>query len=523
MPSTTNRTLHDAIAPVLGYVNLCEQTDVVGLYFEIWRMRKCKGCLVFLAAVFCLHTAHAQSPPNPTVDASVRKWYELSKGSVDYLAEKGSRLKAFGQSTRNCDTLRIAHTLLLHAYLDASDVYERPEFDTLACSIEGFEMMREEGVYEFMFGDLDRAKGWFERCLPLTDEPKALASLATNIGTCHYLNNELEDAVHWYEASTKYGIELLSAISIMNLASVSMALGDAQSGLKWAEAAETRLLQQLDEGLDTETFVRQRDLILLNRSLAHLELGQIDHAIHAYDRLKLDDFLTGVAMEFYHLAVALAFALDSPQPIERHERVFSDHLAKDSLAAVARFGPALLLLEPWKTQWMAAEELTPWKALRRLPSDQLPELVEPGRMANSAMRDGFHWGWTLACVAVLLGAGAAFASRRVQAQSEQSTAALLAVLRSAILSGDAGMSRAALRSLLVREAWAPLEVAVSLSAKEQEVLIGIKDGERAKETAQRLDLSVKRIYTMRSELKRKLELSDNDSIEEWVNKQIPGA
>jgi DNA-binding NarL/FixJ family response regulator len=70
---------------------------------------------------------------------------------------------------------------------------------------------------------------------------------------------------------------------------------------------------------------------------------------------------------------------------------------------------------------------------------------------------------------------------------------------------------------------APLDLNVSLPARETEVLIGIKDGERAKETAQRLDLSVKSIYMMRSELKRKLQLSDNDSIEAWVNKQTPKA
>lgn len=449
----------------------------------------------------------------------MRFWHEQSKGSHTYLIEQGQRLKELGLATINCDTLRVAHALLLHAHLDAPEAIERPEFDSLQCPFEGFEMMREEGVYEFMFGDLGRAKRWFERCLPLTEEPRELASLAQSIGTCHYLNDELEDAVKWYEASTEHGIELLSAISIMNLASVSMALGDAHAGLKWAEAAEERVLQQLDEGMDAEAFVRQRDIILLNRSLAHLELGQIDDAMVAYDRLKLDGFLPGVVMEFYHLAVALAFALDSPLPIERHQGVFGDHLMRDSLGAVARFGPTLLMVEPWKSQWNVAEEASPWQALRGLPKERLPELVEPGRMAESASREGFPWGAALA-FAWFLG-GAAVVRGVQRGNSGASTASMIASLRSAVMSGDAAGARSALDELLKRGPWKPLALDSALSAKETEVLIGIKDGERAKETAQRLGLSVKSIYMMRSELKRKLELSDNDSIEEWVNDQTP--
>lgn len=468
-----------------------------------------------------LQIAHAQSIPNPGVDEAVRFWHEQSKGSHTYLLEQGTRLKALGTADINCDTLRVAHALLLHAHLDAPEAIERPEFDSLNCPFEGFEMMRKEGVYEFMFGDLSRAKHWFERCIPLTDDPKSLASLAQNIGTCHYLNNELEDAVKWYEASTAHGIELLSAIGIMNLASVSMALGDAHSGLKWVEAAEARVLQQLEEGMDAETFVRQRDIILLNQSLAHLELGQIDDAMVAYDRLKLDDFLPGVAMEFYHLAVALAFVLDSPLPIERHHEVFSEHLMRDSLGAVARFGPTLLMLEPWKSQWNVAKEASPWQAIHALPKERLPELIEPGRMAESASWGEFPWGLTLALTWLLGGAATAWFVMRGESQSGTSTESLIASLRSAMMSGEAEQARSALNELLKHRSWRPLAVDTALSAKETEVIIGIKDGERAKETAQRLGLSVKSIYMMRSELKRKLGVSDNQSFEEWVNNQTP--
>lgn len=477
--------------------------------------------LLCLGAWRNVTTTFAQPHANVEVDRAVREWQDRSQGSNDYLIDQGNRLRAAGLATGNCDTLRIAHALLMHAFTDDPEALELPELDTLLCPIEGFELMREIGVYEFLFGDLDRARHWFEKCLPLTEVPKERASLSQNIGTCYYLNNELEDAVHWYELSTEYGMELLSAISIMNLASVSMALGDATNGLKWAEAAEARLIQQLDEGLDAETFVRQRDLILLNHSLAHLELGQMDEAMDAYDRLKLDGFLPGVSMEFYHLAVALAFAIDSPLPIERHQVAFSEHIVQDSVGAVARFGPTLLMLEPWKSRWTEAE--SPWEVIRALPKDQLPQLIDPGRMADASKATGNARGALLALIWLVVGVASFAWVRRQQPRTAAGTAELLTKVRSALLDGNAKACRRSLAELLHAEDLAPLDLNVSLTARETEVLIGIKDGERAKETAQRLDLSVKSIYMMRSELKRKLQLSDNDSIEAWVNKQTPKA
>lgn len=484
-------------------------------------MRFSIGLLLCLGLWPNATTALAQPHANVEVDRAIRQWHERSQGSNAYLIDQGNRLREAGLVTGNCDTLRIAQALLTRAYTDNPDALERPELLPLSCPIEGYELMREMGIYEFLFGDLDRAKGWFEKCLPLTEVPKDLASLAQNIGTCYYLNNELEAAVRWYEASTEYGHELLSAISIMNLASVSMALGDATNGLKWAEAAEDRLIQQLDEGLDSETFVRQRDLILLNQCLAHLELGQINEAKTAFDRLHLDGFLPGVSMEFYHLAVALAFVIDSPLPIERHQEAFSAQLVQDSLAAVARFGPTLLMLEPWKSHWAGPE--TPWEVIRALRKDELPQLIDPGRMAEADQATGHPLGVLMAFI-WLIGGVASFAwVRRKQPRAATGTPEFLTALRGAFLDGDAKAFRQVLVALLLSEDFVPLDLNASLSAKELEVLNGIKDGERSKATAHRLNLSVKSIYMMRSELKRKLKLSDNDSIEEWVSKQIPEA
>ena len=459
-----------------------------------------------------------QIDSRPDLDENIARWIDRGKESTDYLWKQGQRLNTWGLEHVVCDSILVGYALMLKAFNDAPERFEVPKLDALHCPPAGVNLLRELGAHQFMYGDLDAARNWFSSALEIAKEPKTRASLMQSIGTCHYLDSELEHAVKWYERSTELGLDLLSSISIMNLASVSMALGNANEGLRWAMAAETRLLGELDEGLDAETFVRRRDLILLNTCLAHLELGDVELAMEVYDRMKLDDFLPAVSFEFYHLAVVLAFATDSPLPVERHAAVYGAHLMEDSLGAVERFGPTLLLVEPWKSS--ASEAGSPWGRLRDLPEDQLPELVDPGRMKATPGRGG-TWGWPVSVGLLFLGFGGMVFARRRQPKSDEGTSALLSQLRQGMLTKDVELSRPAFLALMRSERLVPIAKTAPLTSKEAEVLLGIKTGERAKETAQRLDLSVKSIYMMRTEIKRKLELVEHESLEEWVNKQAP--
>lgn len=461
---------------------------------------------------------------NRRLDSLIRSEQRLFSGDLSRKRTRGEQWMHTGLQENSCEAVLVGHALLLDAHIDDPEHGERPRLDEASCLAHGMVLPKIEGTWEFMYGDLTEARRWYLKSLEAAEGDKDRASLMQAIGTCYYMQNHLDSALIWYEASTKMGLHNLSATSLMNLASIQTTLGKANESLIWSQKAEARLIQELNEGLDPEVFVLRRDMILINQGLAWVELGEMKEALDVAQKLKLKDFLPGIALESYHFLFCVAWFTDDPQWILRHQTAFSEHLIRDSAAAVGRFGPTLGLIDPWRSACEAElgeGGIGIWDRLKALPKEELPGLLEPGRMKSQSewVARRRMWGYVGSGVFFVLGL-AAFLKMYGLGRGNRGWKAekRLERIREEVVTGETSMG---LQSLvgLVREDGIVSFAAPggALTPREIEVLFGQQMGERAKETALRMGVGVKTIYMIRTDLRRKLGLKETESLESWLN------
>lgn len=455
---------------------------------------------------------------------------EACHGRPEELDRLGRKMLADSANRASCDSLLLGYTLRLKAYNLSPQRFESPQWDSTRCAYRGNTLLNEEGTRNFIARRYKEARNWYLRALDNTQDPKRRASIMQSIGTCYYRENDLERAVEWYSNSTQYGVELLSAISLSNLANAHLALGHPEECMRWAKSAEKKLLDDLDEGLDPNQFLLNRDLILGNICLAALEMGEFKEAEAAFQRMGLKEILPGLGPEFFHTAWVISWQLNDPYLLAKHESQWSRVLLEDSIGAVKRFGPALCLLEPWRSQCTAAGRAAEmgdvWALLRELPAEQLPELslttvTEEER--RSDWRNWAAWPW-LGGFWFLMGAGVWGRERlRLRRQRSRSwtLSEALGFLQSGVCSSEGTERRKGRMGLayLVHQLqlgpW--VEPLTALSRRELAVLFALALGERPKDTANRLGISTKTVYMVRTDLRKKLGLDAEGPLETWLS------
>lgn len=456
------------------------------------------------------------------LDAAIEDWVERAGQNPAYLAERGALFVDAGQSQGSCDTTLLGYALLLEAHNADPTAWERPVLDTLSCPIVGARIAQSEATAAYHEGQFDLAQKWFERALRGTSDKPLRASLMQSLGSSAYMMNDLEAALKWYAASTEYGVELLSSISLNNLASVNLALNNPEETLKWGELAEQRLIEEFAEGLATNTFEKRRDLILLNMCLAALALDDLAALQALYARMSLTDFFPGMAIEFLFAANMFAWRLDDPYPVSMHAEAFSAHVLSDSAGAVERLGPMLILLDPWRRAWEAEQvnNSAAWQVLKALPDSALPPLAHEMEIEPAKGPAIWTFGWSFAGLLFLLGGAAFLRMGGFKRLSRVPDADHLQALREHLHAGGSGPSIPPLRRLEAIHRTISLKLAQQLNAqfthRELEVLRGVAQGERAKDTAERLGVGSKSIYMTRTEIRKKLGLASSDRLEDWL-------
>ena len=494
------------------------------VFLEIWTMMRSLWIAVFNCGLLANLGATEGAVRAVSLDAMIRHELEACRGDFQTLQSRGEQFQRLGKEHASCDSVLIGYALLLEAHTDRPEGWTRPVLEDSGCSVRGAVLPRMEGVWEFMYGDLDVAREWFYRSLSVEEEEADRANLKQSIGTCFNMESQLDSALYWYDASTEDGLHLLTAISLMNLSNIHLSLGKAEESLEWSLRAEGRVLEELDEGLDPEVFVLRRDLILLNQCLAHVELGNLDDAIATAERMKMKDFLPRMASEFYQFYVSLAWLTDNPDWVERHEAVFSEHLIQDSLAAVERFGVTLCLVEPWKSGCrQSLEGGDVWVRLRNLPKHELPVMLELGRMKEQSQAEKRRQliGYGLSS---LLFVGGVLLLVRLQWLRSQRRKVPIAVrlnqIRESAVLGDGTHGTEALVALAEDYGISGRATSgLNLTSREVEVLFGVHAGERAKETASRMGVGVKSVYMIRTALRKKLGLQDLETLESWLSQR----
>lgn len=463
------------------------------------------------------------------LDEAIEVWMERAGANPAYLAERGAEFFEVGKSLTSCDSTLLGYALMLEAHNLEPDAYVRPALDTVACPPVGVRIPQTEATIAYHNGQFDLAQKWFERALHAAKEEPLRASLMQSLGSSAYMKNDLETALKWYAASTAFGVELLSSISLNNLASVNLALDNPEETLKWGSLAEQRLIEEFADGLDTRTFEKRRDLILLNTCLAALALDDRQALQSNFSRMSLADFFPGMAIEFLFAANMFAWYFDDPYPVSLHADAFSEYILRDSIAAVERLGPMLILLEPWQSAWEAEQtaNLPAWLALKALPAEHLPPLehemdIQPAQGSSKVLL-----GWGMAGAVFLLGAGAFIRTGGLKRPVQLSASEHLQALRARLYSGEHAPEENATDRLESIHRTVPLKLARQLSAqfthRELEVLRGIAEGERAKDTAERLGVGSKSIYMTRTDIRKKLGMASTDRLEDVLAEFIKSA
>ena len=467
--------------------------------------------------------------PNPELDKDIEEVATISGGNPVIMAEKGQAIFETGRLEGDCQKILVGYGILLEAYNKSygQGMDTLPRIDTSQCPIHSVRIHRAEAVRRFDLRQYEEARQWFLRALQASSEPKDLASLKQSIGMTYYMAYELDSAMHWLLESTQYGLDLLTSISLSNLSNVSYIQGEFEESLKWSTLAEDRLIEEFQDGIDAKEFQKRMDLVLINQVLAALELGNILEAQRTYGRMSLDDAFPGLAQEYFHTALKLSWALNDPYPIEIHGEMYGEHLMMDSAAAVERFGPTLCLIEPWRSRWAQGQpdDTNAWSTLRTLPTEQLPDLIwTHGSASDSEQEADSTWILVLLNLAAVGGLGIWWRQKRRKKSLQMSADPnkLLQLAREAIYQPNEKNRELGKQAVLALCQTIPAKrkkaFPSNLTAREVEILYAAAIQERPKSTANRLGLSSKSVYMLRTDVRRKLNLPDGEKIEDWLTK-----
>lgn len=483
------------------------------------------GQLIFVCALFSCFAAEAASASDiDAISQKILSWYKRADSKPDYMYREGKRILDSGRLRDDCDSLMVGTVLMMRACNNAPGQFEFPPLGGQGCELEGQLFFEELAFKDFLEGEFADAAKFYEQALEYAEDLSSRVKIMQAIGTCWMQAENTDRAVFWYKASAEFGLEYLTSINFSNISNAYLGASNPMESLVWSRHAEAKLIEEFQSGLSAESFARRLDLILNNQVLACVDLGDLEEAERAFQRMNLEGFYPNMVSEFYHMALILAWAIDDPYPIEMHQSVFAAELIADSLNAVARFGPTLALVEPWRTAWESNHSggHSVWSALRVLPDSLLPEMRQQRAEALGVDSGASFWelsGVLLGLAGLLGGLIFFIRQRQLGAKGEGGVEVNLAQIRNFLMNPESWKKEEAMRAF---NSLQPLvqfpEVPPELGKRDIEVLMAILQNERPKETAARLDISTKSVYMIRSELKKKLELDADKSLADWLTR-----
>jgi len=478
------------------------------------------------------HSLSTASEGSDAMDEQVSFWLNRFIDAPDELFETGQELIRQGQQNGNCNEQIIGYTLTLEAFNTSRDSIHFTQIDTINCPLIGQRACRAKAFRHYGDGEYTESRRWYEKAHTYATNKKDLASLRQSIGITYYMQYDLENALLWLTKSAEFGIEFLTSISLSNMSNVCYVQGKYHDCLKWSELAEERLIQEFQAGTVAKELPLRMDMILINEVFAYIAIGDAENAETAFRRMQLEEAFPMLGAEYFHGALQLAWLINDPYPINKHEDFFSRELMSDSIAAVERFGPALCLIDPWKSQWNrqskphpSSKRQTPWAALRKMPQHQLP-VLEAVSTTVEAEPAYFQKALPWTAISTLLIWGVLIwrwrTNQRLKAPPNRTLHENIRLLRKAILNLETINTDDAMNSLYALAETTRMNhnepIPSNLSDREVDVLLDAVKGERPKSTADRLGLSVKTVYMLRTELRNKIGLEPGANLEDWAER-----
>jgi pentatricopeptide repeat protein len=479
--------------------------------------------LIFIALLSVHSTIASPLEVNvKAVNEELWNWFERADSKPTYMYEEGRRILEVGRLNVNCDSIVLGSVLMLRACNNEPGSFDCPNLEELDCELTGRLALEEIAFREFIEGRYDRAVSFYKQGLDCAEDVRSRVKLMQAIGTCFVQADLPDSAVHWYTASADFGLEYLTAINFSNISNAYLGAANPSESIVWSKQAEAKLIEEFQSGLTAETFAKRLDLILNNQVLAYVDLGELEQAERVFQRMSLEDFYPNMAAEFYHLALILSWAINDPYPVEMHSSAFERELILDSMGVVERFGPALVLIDPWRSAWEEgnSEELSAWPVLRGLPDEMLPELRQqsksrPRDVAKKSLAPSM--GQLLAMIWFALSLAFIVREWKLSASSPGDVDSNLAQMRAYLLYPESRTDREATRVFNGLKALASYpQIPSNLSIREVDVLMSMMRNERPKQTAARLEISTKSVYMIRSEIKKKIGLGANESLGDWL-------
>ena len=476
---------------------------------------------VSVALLMCIASARATGASDVWEVMIQRTDVEMNAVSMRL---EGERMREVGEALGDCDTLLVAEYLLRHAALALGEQLGQ---DALGhdCDRSASPLLFVIGLEPYFQGDAIAAEHWWRQAAEVArnEAPVQRNAAMQALGVALMDQRRYADALSTFEQAHAEFPDRSNPTEMNNLAFASFLVGRCEESVRWADLALEKIQILVEQKpVDGEVFINERNGILLTKLLAQMRQGDRVEAAKTVEELRIPG-----PFEQRELAAVFSLSLYA-QWSERKDwfAVVQPHLqalydAQDEELAATTLGANLALFAgDWEAHW------APLLAVPEAFRGGIPLACVDEAFGESAVRKGngewLRWGAGV-FFAVALGF-AAFLYVRVRSLrgvKEASLSSLEAAVEEAILHGaNRSKSRreravVALGELMRRKLSVSFEESPEFQAwseLEQQVAIGVANGEHTKAIAARLGVSTSLIYKVRHALRASLELSGNESL-----------
>lgn len=447
-----------------------------------------------------------------------------ARGSVELLSNRFQFYTGEDHPLQACDAEQLATFLWVNAKLLQPD-WDQPQpiLDT-NCTSNSALLAFALGSWAFHEGDLAAMKFHLDATVALASTPRQLNMGHQGLGVYFQITEQHDSAYRAYARSFEVAPDLTDAQGFNNLANAALVAEQWEMAIEWSERAETHYFEELQGGQPPVFYgpLFQNEF-LTNRLFAQMQLNDRAGARTTFSRLhyvpseEYNAVMIGATVTAY-----LLWADDEPT-WALHQTALQEWVQSDSALAIETMGAHALLYEPWRTRWAEVSHMpndSIWDYVRSCPR-ALKDLAWPAQIAPVSPL--WDWQGTVAGLGMVIWmvVGIVLAKlilppRRIR---KLSTADLTSQIDEAFASAPAPSSLLALNELNKR--FAPLASSLdgldvtALSPREREVLEEWIQGLRPKESAVKAGVAASAIYNTRSIIRRKLNIPDGESIEEW--------
>ncbi len=456
-----------------------------------------------------------------TWEVMISKFKAANRNGVNLQLE-GERMQDVGERLGDCDTLLVAEYLLRSAALELGKSVG-PDAMGHDCERTQSPLLFVIGWEAYAAGKAKDAERWWRATAEAAagKSPAQRHAALQALGVVMMGQRRYGEALGYFEQAHAEFPDRANPTEMNNLAYASYLVGRCEESVRWADLALEKIQILLKEKpAEAEVFINERNAILLTQLQAQMRQGDRAAADGTVEALRIPGAFEQRELAAVCILTLYAqwsgrkdwFAVVHPHLVALHDQCNPEEVASTLGANVVLFDG------DWEAHWDALLEV-PLAFRGGLP---LACAEEVSMERSSGAWAWFRWGAAAFFVAML--GFVAFVFARVWAlrgvKEAPQNSLELAVEEAITNKGGLSAGRkeravVALGELMRRRLSISLEDSAEFQAwseLEQQVALGVANGEHTKAIAARLGVSTSLVYKSRHALRSSLELSGNDSL-----------